>query len=331
MTRRSRRTRWQPVVVLRVLRELRILREWPKAVTTERWQSNPMMIPPRCYSACLLLLLSLVSCAPTQVSTPSAPARRLSADDERFLEDLSRRTFAFFWEQADPKTGIVRDRSQDGRRTGQRERAQHRQHCLGRVRAERAVHRGRARVAAARRRDRSRRDDAAVVRGDDAARARLVLPFRAARDRRAGVAERAVVDRQRAAAGGRAHGPALLRRRSRGRPLRRCDLPARRLSMDARRRPIAPRARLAAGVRLPALALGSLLRADDPVRCSRSVRRRTPFPPASWRAWSRPIMRFQDYTYVSGPDPLFVHQYSHAWIDFRGRREFGARTGSRTR
>jgi len=44
-------------------------------------------------------------------------------------------------------------------------------------------------------------------------------------------------------------------------------------------------------------------------------------PPASWRAWSRPTMRFQRFTYVSGPDPLFVHQYSHAWIDFRGRRE----------
>ena len=27
------------------------------------------------------------------------------------------------------------------------------------------------------------------------------------------------------------------------------------------------------------------------------------------------------FTYVSWSDPLFVHQYSHAWIDFRGRRE----------
>lgn len=32
-------------------------------------------------------------------------------------------------------------------------------------------------------------------------------------------------------------------------------------------------------------------------------------------------MTFQEFRYVSGPDPLFVHQYSHAWIDFRGRRE----------
>lgn len=54
----------------------------------------------------------------------------------------------------------------------------------------------------------------------------------------------------------------------------------------------------------------------------------------SWRAWSRPVMTYaatyadntdgretRTFAYVSGPDPLFVHQYSHAWIDFRGRRE----------
>ena len=46
-----------------------------------------------------------------------------------------------------------------------------------------------------------------------------------------------------------------------------------------------------------------------------------PLPADSWTAWARPVMTFQDYTYISGPDPLFVHQYSHAWVDFRGRRE----------
>jgi hypothetical protein len=46
-----------------------------------------------------------------------------------------------------------------------------------------------------------------------------------------------------------------------------------------------------------------------------------PIPSTSWRAWTRPTMTFQQYTYVSAADPLFVHQYSHAWIDFRGRRE----------
>ena len=27
------------------------------------------------------------------------------------------------------------------------------------------------------------------------------------------------------------------------------------------------------------------------------------------------------YSYIGGPLPLFVHQYAHAWVDFRGRRE----------
>ena len=44
-------------------------------------------------------------------------------------------------------------------------------------------------------------------------------------------------------------------------------------------------------------------------------------PADSWYAWSRPEMTFQEYRYISGSDPLFVHQYSHAWVDFRGRRE----------
>ena len=42
-----------------------------------------------------------------------------------------------------------------------------------------------------------------------------------------------------------------------------------------------------------------------------------PIPPASWEAWSRPTITYQGITYISGNDPLFAHQYSHAWFDFR--------------
>ncbi len=44
-------------------------------------------------------------------------------------------------------------------------------------------------------------------------------------------------------------------------------------------------------------------------------------PAESWRAWRRPMITFETYTYIGGPPPLFVHQYSHAWVDFRGWRE----------
>ena len=46
-----------------------------------------------------------------------------------------------------------------------------------------------------------------------------------------------------------------------------------------------------------------------------------PLPPESWYAWRRDEMKYKGYEYISGRDPLFVHQFSHAWIDFRGRRD----------
>jgi hypothetical protein len=46
-----------------------------------------------------------------------------------------------------------------------------------------------------------------------------------------------------------------------------------------------------------------------------------PLPPSSWYAWRRPTVRFENLSFVGAADPLFVHQYSHAWIDFRGRQE----------
>lgn len=46
-----------------------------------------------------------------------------------------------------------------------------------------------------------------------------------------------------------------------------------------------------------------------------------PIPPQAWRAWKRDTVSYAGYTYLSAAAPLFIHQYSHAWVDFRGRRE----------
>src|SRR5271166_2584019 len=43
--------------------------------------------------------------------------------------------------------------------------------------------------------------------------------------------------------------------------------------------------------------------------------------PSSWDALARPVKELQGYSYIGGDDPLFVHQYSQAWFDFRGRRD----------
>ena len=41
----------------------------------------------------------------------------------------------------------------------------------------------------------------------------------------------------------------------------------------------------------------------------------------AWDAWSRPKVKFQEFEYISGNDPLFTHQYSQAWFDFRHKRD----------
>lgn len=45
-----------------------------------------------------------------------------------------------------------------------------------------------------------------------------------------------------------------------------------------------------------------------------------PIPAKAWYSWNRPEQNYAGYTYISG-GPLFTHQYSHAWIDYRGLRE----------
>jgi len=47
----------------------------------------------------------------------------------------------------------------------------------------------------------------------------------------------------------------------------------------------------------------------------------SPLPIESWYAWRRPTITYAGHTYISGAPPLFVHQYSQAWIDYRNHPE----------
>jgi len=47
-----------------------------------------------------------------------------------------------------------------------------------------------------------------------------------------------------------------------------------------------------------------------------------PISPDSWYAWQRPLYSYGPYHFISG-GPLFTHQYSEAWVDFRDRRDRG--------
>jgi len=46
-----------------------------------------------------------------------------------------------------------------------------------------------------------------------------------------------------------------------------------------------------------------------------------PVSVGTWTAWLRPRTTYQGLTYISGRDPIFTHQYSHAWFDFRNKRD----------
>jgi hypothetical protein len=44
-------------------------------------------------------------------------------------------------------------------------------------------------------------------------------------------------------------------------------------------------------------------------------------PADSWKAWTRPTITYKGLTYISGNDPIFTHQYSQAWFDFRNKKD----------
>ena len=46
-----------------------------------------------------------------------------------------------------------------------------------------------------------------------------------------------------------------------------------------------------------------------------------PLPGGVWDAWKRTTFEFDGLRYIGSYAPLFVHQYSQAWFDFRGKRD----------
>lgn len=48
---------------------------------------------------------------------------------------------------------------------------------------------------------------------------------------------------------------------------------------------------------------------------------RNPLAWESWYALRRDWREYGQYKYLAAVPPLFIHQFSHAWVDFRGKRE----------
>jgi hypothetical protein len=256
----------------------------------------------------------------TQAPAKHAPAYALAPGDEAFLEDVQRRAFRFFDEQADPTTGQVRDRA---RTDGSPHDASHRD-----VASIAATGYGLAALCIA-------ADRGWLARADAVRRGRNTIAFLAGRmphergwfyhfvNARTGArewkSELSSIDTALLIAG-------VL-------TVRQCFSDDHALVAAAtavyRRIEFAwmlngDRHLLSMGWKPESgfldarwkhhceLMILYLLAIGSPTH---------PIPAEAWYAWERPVLKFDGFEYVSHADPLFVHQYSHAWVDFRGRRE----------
>ena len=46
-----------------------------------------------------------------------------------------------------------------------------------------------------------------------------------------------------------------------------------------------------------------------------------PLPIEAWNGWKRLTFEYEGLRYIGSYAPLFIHQYSHAWFDLRGKRD----------
>jgi hypothetical protein len=245
---------------------------------------------------------------------------RLSAEDEAFLEDLSRRLFRYFLEQSDPVTGLTLDRARtDGsihdeshrntasiaatgfgltalciaveRRWLRRDDALRRVRSSLRFLAERAPHQRGWFYHWMDWRDGSRRWQSEVSSIDTALLLGGVLTARQYFHEDREVSRLATLIYERVDFPWMLNGhPTLLSmgwRPETGFIEARWDIYSEHLLLQL-------------------LATGSPTRA---------------ITPRAWLAWSRKRITYAGRTYLAGVPPLFIHQYSHAWVDFRGHRE----------
>ena len=270
-----------------------------------------------------LLLASLIgnSAAPLLRAQPQARSKQsLSKGDEAFLEDLSRRSFRYFWEQSDPRTGLVLDRA---RTDGSVHDEAHRNIasiaaagfgltalCIGAERGWVKPKDARERVRSALRffakrapqehgwfyhfvdwKTGERRWQSEISSIDTTLLLAGILTARQYFHRDQEIARLATEIYERIDFPWMLDGdPGLLSmgwRPETGFIKSRWDIYSEHLMLQL-------------------LAIGS------PTH---------PIPPGAWLAWKRTRVSYAGYTYLSGVPPLFIHQYSHAWVDFRGRRE----------
>jgi hypothetical protein len=286
---------------------------------THPMSSQPAVGPAHRLLVCILIAAMMSTTAAAQVKR-HVNASKLSAQDEAFLEDLSERAFRYFWEQADAQTGLVLDRSKT---TGEPADENHR-----RIASIASTGFGLTALCIAA----SRRWVEPAK-----ARERVVATLRF-------FAERAVTEHgwfyhwMDAVTGERRwqseissiDTALLLGGVLAARGYYQNDEEIKRLATVIYERIDFPwmlaghATLLSHGWKPETGFLNSrwtdyseesmlyLLAIGSPTH---------PITKDAWYAWRRDWIQFAGYRYVAGAAPLFIHQYSHAWIDYRGRRD----------
>ena len=251
----------------------------------------------------------------------AAAAFKLSAADDAFLEDLSRRSFLYFWEQAHPATGLVRDRA---RTDGTPHPPGHNSHNVASSAATGfgltayCIAAERGWITDAEARERVRTTLRYYAQRAEQFHGWFYHWTDAATGARRWNSEVSSIDTALLLAG-----VLTVRQKFRGDPeivrlateiYERVDFPwmlaGHPTMLSHGWRPEAGFIKTRWDTYSEHLVL-DLLAVGSPAR---------PVTPRAWLAWQRERITYAGFRYITG-GPLFVHQFSHAWVDFRNRRE----------
>jgi hypothetical protein len=275
--------------------------------------------PARQTSRAIVFLLLIFTLPLRSFDVAAAQHRHFSARDSTFLEDLERRSFQYFWDQASPKTGLVLDRT---RTDGTAADEDHRYIasiaatgfgltaiCIASERGwiTRATARERARTTLRFFADRALHEHGwfyhwmEVNTGERRWRSEVssidtALLVAGALTARQYFREDSQIVELAAKIYERIDFPWMLN----GHPTL--------LSMGWRPETGFIKARWDDYSEHPILYLLAIGSATHPITAE------------AWYSWKRNWNEYAGYRYL-GKTPLFTYQYSHAWIDFRGRRE----------
>ena len=241
---------------------------------------------------------------------------------KQFLEDLERRSFQYFWEEGDPDTGLVPDRARmDGSTLDENHRNVASIAATGFGLTALCIAADRNWINRNQARERTR-NTLRFFANKAFQRTRLVLSLARREDGRTALEQRSFLNRY-----GACCWPVCSRRASISAMIRKYEQLATKIyervdfhwMLNGQQLLLSHGWRPETGFLKPRWDTYS----EDTILYLLAIGSPThPISPASWYALWRDRYRYEGYAYFTTIGvPLFMHQYAHAWIDYRNRRE----------